>query len=117
MVKLIAIYLLGVMGVMYLTFVYLCAILKLRDARDAGALDDAPIIIKLYAYTTLLIGLLLDVSLNVLLTVVFVESPCEWLTTDRVRRLKDSGNDWQKACARWLCKQLSRVDLKHCGDA
>lgn len=115
MVKLITIYSLAVLLVMYLTFVYLCAILKLRDARDAGALDDAPLIVKLYAYSTLFIGLLLDVMLNVLLSFVFLEPPFEWLTTDRVRRLKDSGNDWQKACARWLCKQLSRIDLKHCG--
>ena len=116
MVKLIAIYSLAVLALMYLTFVFLCAILKLRDARDMGALDDAPLIVKLYAYSTLFIGLLLDVTLNVLLSVVFLELPQEWLTTDRVKRLKDSGNDWQTACARWLCKQLSRIDLKHCGD-
>ena len=100
----------------FATFVFLCAVLFLRTARDSGYLNEAPKIVLWFAYTTLLIGLLCDALLNVLLSVVFVEPPQEWLTTDRVKRLKNSGTDWQRACARWLCGILDHLDTNHCGD-
>lgn len=102
--------------VFYLTFVYFLAVIKLRDSRDSGVLKNAPLIIRSFAYLTLAIGLVLDVTLNILLSVVLIEPPQEFLTTDRVKRLKNSGNDWQRACSRWLCGQLNNIDSKHCGD-
>ncbi|MFA6213534.1 MAG: hypothetical protein WC714_29120 [Candidatus Obscuribacterales bacterium] len=108
-------YLAVTLQVFFATFVFLCAVLKLRDARDAGALRDAPRIVLGMAYTTLFIGLLMDVILNILLSVVLLELPQEWLTTDRMIRLKHGGNDWQRACARWMCKQLNALDDNHCG--
>jgi hypothetical protein len=102
------------LGVFFATFVFFLAVMKLRTARDMGVLKDAPKIIIAFAYTALGIGLALDVLLNLLLSVVFVELPHEWLTTDRVIRLKQFGNDWQKSCARWMCKQLENIDEHHC---
>lgn len=109
------IYLLATAAALFWTFVFLCAVLKLRDAREAGKLKGAPWIVLAFAYLTLLIGLLLDVALNVLLSLPLLEPPQEWLTTDRMKRLKHGGNDWQRACARWLCKQLHSIDDNHCG--
>lgn len=101
--------------VFWLTFVFFCSVMKLRTVRDSGYLKDAPIIVKVFAYLTLAIGLALDALLNMLLSVVFIELPHEWLTTYRVIRLKQFGNDWQRACARWMCKQLESINEHHCG--
>jgi len=100
---------------LFIVFVFFCAVMKLRTVRDSGYLNDAPAIIRVYAYLTLDMGLLADLLLNVLLSILFLELPQEWLTTDRAKRLKVSGNPWQKACANWLCVQLNNLDEKHCG--
>jgi hypothetical protein len=105
------------------TFVFLCAILKLRDAKEAKKLDGAPKIVLLFAYSTLLIGLMFDIALNFILSIILLDPPAltgdryqiEWLTTTHISRLKKSGNDWQKSVSNWLCKQLDRLDNKHCG--
>ena len=101
--------------VFYLTFVYFCAVMKLRSARESGYLKDAPFIVKAFAWITLIVGLLLDSLLNVLLSVILMEPPREFLTTFRMIRLKKEGNDWQKSVARWMCKQLDNLDEHHCG--
>jgi len=100
---------------LFIVFIFFCAVMKLRTVRDSGYLKDAPLIIRVYANSALFIGLLSDFLLNVLLSILFVELPQEWLTTDRVKRLKVSGNPWQKSCANWLCVQLNNLDEKHCG--
>lgn len=100
---------------MFGTFVFLCAVLKLRDARDGGKLQNAPKIIMTFAWFTLLIGLVLDTALNILLSPILLELPHEFLTTSRVSRLKIDGTDWQRNVSNWLCKQLDRLDNKHCG--
>lgn len=102
------------MTVFFITFILFCAVLKLRDVRDAGKLQDAPLVFKAFAYLTLILGLVFDALFAILLSPILLDIPQEWLTTDKVKRLKDSGNNWQKACAKWLCKQLSRIDLNHC---
>ena len=104
-----------VITTLYVTFVFFCALMKLRTTRDVGALKGAPVIILAFAYLTLILGLIIDAILNILLSILFVELPHEWLTTDRVRRLKTSGNTWQRACSNWLCKQLDKLDEHHCG--
>lgn len=115
MLFILLLYLSATIGLLFSTFVLLCAVLNLRVARDSGYLAAAPAIVRAFAYLALAIGLLSDVLLNVLLSFVFVEPPFEWLTTDRVKRLKVSGNDWQKSCARWLCGVLNSLDARHCG--
>lgn len=109
------VYLALTLGVMFATFVFFCAVMKLRDARDAGKLHDAPLIVKLFAYATLAIGFVCDALLNLLLSPVLLEPPQEWLTTHRIARLKTEGNTWQRAVSRWMCNQLSRIDVNHCG--
>ncbi|MFZ2541843.1 MAG: hypothetical protein WAW75_08730 [Gallionella sp.] len=115
MLNILLIYALLTLEVMFATFIFFCAVLKLRDARDRELLQDVPPVIRLFAYSTLAIGLVLDVALNILLSPILLEPPQEWLTTDRMKRLKHGGNDWQRACARWMCKQLDSLDDNHCG--
>lgn len=100
--------------IFWLTFVFFCSVMKLRTVRDNGYLATAPMIVKAFAYLTLGIGLILDAMLNLLLSPILLELPHEWLTTDRVIRLKQFGNDWQRSCAKWLCKQLDALDEHHC---
>jgi hypothetical protein len=103
------------LSIFWLTFVFLNAVLHLRTARDSGYLKIAPAIVRAFAYLALGIGLVLDTALNVMLSIVFWELPQEFLTTKRVIRLKRQGNDWQKSCSNWLCKQLNALDSNHCG--
>lgn len=112
----IPVYFLLTLVVFYLTFVFFCALMKLRAVRDNGYLKDAPEIVRMFAYLTLALGLLLDALLNLLLSAVFMELPREFLTTYRVIRLKKSGTPWQKSCANWLCRQLDALDEHHCND-
>lgn len=120
------IYLAHTLQVFFLTFVLFCAILKLRDVRDAGKLQDAPWIFKLFAYLTLVVGFISDALLSILLSPILLDMPMrrtgrwyqrEWLTTDKMIRLKREGNAWQKSCATWMCNQLTRIDDNHCGES
>jgi hypothetical protein len=126
-----AYYLSATVLVLFITLILFLAVIKLRDMRDAAEmrhedfLADAPFIFKFFAYLILAIGFIFDAMLAILLSPILLDIPLrpdggslwlEWLTTDKMIRLKHDGNNWQKACARWLCKQLSRIDLKHCGD-
>ena len=105
---------------LFSTFVFLCAILKLREVNDAGLIKDSPMIVKEFAYLTLLIGLISDFSLNILFSIFVFDMPNlldkrEWLTTGHVSRLKKTGSGWAKSCAVWLCTQLDNLDNNHCG--
>jgi hypothetical protein len=106
-------------GSFFITFVFFCAVLKLREVRDAGYIKQAPIVVRVFAWGTLILGLVADAVLNVCLSPILLEPPRidlnEWLTTYRVSRLKKEGNGWQKSCANWLCKQLDAFDSNHCG--
>lgn len=107
-------YLISLLCALYGTFVFFVAVMKLRDARDAGLLKNAPRLIMAFAYLTLITGLISDAILNLLLSPLFFELPKEFLTTARIKRLKIDGTDWQKRCANWLCNQLKTFDINHC---
>ena len=112
----IAQYIGELLTVFFITFILFCAVMELRSVRDAGKLHDAPFIFRLFAYLTLGIGFLFDAMLNLLLSPILLEMPQEWLTTYRVARLKKNGNRWQRSVATWMCNQLSRIDINHCGE-
>jgi len=127
----VALYFGSTMLVLFCTLILFLAVIKLRDMRDDADkrgevfLADAPKIFKFFAYLILIIGFVFDSALAILLSPILLDLPLrytgrccwfEWLTTDKMIRLKREGNTWQKACAKWLCNQLSRIDLKHCGD-
>lgn len=103
-----------------LTLVYFIAIMKLRDMKDAGQITG---ILKWFGYFNLLIGLLLDVLVNIFpATLIFMEWPRrgEWLTTARLSRIIKTGDvNWRYSVAMWFCRELlSKFDSTkhHCGE-
>jgi len=101
-----------------LTFIWFLAVMKLKEARDAGILPMLNKSVIWIAYFILYSGLAMDIALNfILLTVAFVEIPQELLCTSRVKRLKNHGSGWRQLLAAWFCANfLSPFDPKHCSE-
>lgn len=104
------------LGLIFGTFLFFLAVMKLRDAKEADTLKDLNKSVIWMAYIILFIGLVLDVALNwVVMTIWFLELPKELLTTSRVKRLKNHGSGWGKKQATWICANfLTPFDPKHC---
>lgn len=79
------------------------AVMSLYRAYKAGTM---PLASKVLGYQLLMIGLVLDVVMNLtLFSLVFVEVPREWLVTDRLKRhIKQSG--YRGWLARFICHSL-----------
>jgi hypothetical protein len=98
------------------TFVFFVAIMKMREIKyEILALHWS---VRWVCYFILFIGLLLDTLLNwVLLTIVFMEFPKEFLSTARVIRHKYYSSGWRQDQALWFCRQfLTPFDPKHCDE-
>jgi len=111
----------------YITWVYYTAVMRLREVRDAGKLElkRNPIRVA-FAYATLLIGLVLDTIVNLIAcTLISGELPkielhkglrgflreSEWLTTARLNRWYSSSDDsliwrWRSGVAKWTGAEL-----------
>jgi len=98
------------------TFLLFLAVMKLRDARDLGALRGLNWTVIWLAYSFLFIGLVMDALLNwIVLTALFVEWPRETLSTLRVKRHKHKSSGWRQRLAAWLCANfLTPFDRSHC---
>lgn len=62
-------------------------------------------------------GIIYDVFVNYLLTVVFVDPPREWdeTVTHRMKRYKHlSGDSLRYKFANWLCPILNKIEEDHC---
>jgi hypothetical protein len=85
------------------------AVMSLFRARENGTLSLPA---KVLGYPTLFIGVLLDAFVNVvIMSVVFLELPQEWLVTKRLARLIKvectcADCSWRKELATWICQHL-----------
>lgn len=95
-------------ALIYLTWLFFLAVMALKSARDNGKLTTMS---KVLAYPLLGVGWLLDFSLNMATTPVFLDLPREWLLTircDRYLSIKNPVglNKYRQGLARWLCQNL-----------
>jgi uncharacterized membrane protein len=102
--KLIALYL----GLAYATWFAFLAVMALLAARNSGKLTKAS---EVLAMPILVVGQLLDISLNVASTALFLDLPQEWMLTFRCDRYlsiaNPSGmNRYRQRVARALCQNL-----------
>jgi hypothetical protein len=102
--KLIALYL----GLAYATWFAFLAVMALLAARNSGKLTKAS---EVLAMPILIVGQLLDISLNVASTALFLDLPQEWMLTFRCDRYlsiaNPSGMDrYRQRVARALCQNL-----------
>lgn len=95
--KLVAIWALSSLVLMYLTFVHFAAVMRIRELRDSGKISPRGTPLLWWTgMMVLAIGLTLDFLLNVwTASVVMLEFPREWLTSNRLDRwLHSSQTDW-----------------------
>lgn len=98
------IYALYVLLALWLLDVFFLAVMSLFRARAAGTLSLPA---KVLGYPILLVGVLLDLLVNVVvLTVVFVKLPEDWMVTKRLYRYSQYKDGWRKATALWICSKL-----------
>lgn len=95
-------------ALIYLTWLFFLAIMALKSARDNGKLTTTS---EVLAYPLLGVGWLLDFSLNMAATPVFLDLPHEWLLTircDRYLSIPNPAGLWKyrQRFARWLCQNL-----------
>jgi hypothetical protein len=91
------------LAVTYALWIFYLAVMTLKRARVAGQLS--PLAFAL-GVPVLKVGLVLDVLVNVLvMTVVLVEPPREWLVTTRLKRHNRVGRGWRYKFANW-CEQF-----------
>ena len=95
-------------GLIYATWLFFLAIMSLLSARNNGKLTKAS---EVMATPILIVGWLLDFSLNVVSTIPFLDPPQEWLLTIRCDRYlsiaNPSGlNRYRQRVARALCQNL-----------
>ena len=97
-----------------MTFVFFVAIITMRNMRDN--IYKLHWSVRWICYLILFIGLILDTAMNwIMLTVVFVEFPKEFLSTARVVRIKYDDTGWRQSVAIFFCKNfLTPFDENHC---
>lgn len=89
---------------MCFTFVAYCAVIKLKDMRDDGALTWQ---VKALAYPALVPMFVMYWGLNIVVaTVLFLDLPREVAFTGRCQRYIKQGNGWRADQARWWCKYV-----------
>lgn len=112
----VGIYILAFVWCFVTTFALYAAIIKFRDIRDSGKLEDLSPIVIIIIKAILYFGLFLDAVLNIVfLTVYFWELPREILSTFRVKRWYWSVEDTRnKRKAIWFANNfLLPVDPSH----
>lgn len=91
----------------YCLYVFYAAGMNIKRVSQSGKLT---LVGKLLGYPTLLIGVVLDVVVNVLvMTVVLLELPREWTVSGRLERHKDSLG-WRSAVAKFIEPVLDPLD-------
>ena len=96
------------LGLMYATWIAFLSVMALKSARDSGKLTKTS---EVLAMPLLVVGWLLDFSLNMASTVIFLDLPKEWLLTIRCDRYLSLVNPtglslYRQRFARQLCKNL-----------
>ena len=87
----------------YATWFLFLAIMSLKQARDAGKLPTASLVL---GYPIALVGWVFDFLLNMMATLLFLELPREWLLTIRCDRLMTNGSPWRAHLAWTICAHL-----------
>lgn len=100
------------LGLLWIYYAALMNIKRVRDLLEAQG-KDFHWIAKLFGYTGLAIGLLLDLRCNVIeCWVIFRERPKETLVTSRLKRYVHGPDGWRKGRAIWFedVFQLNKLD-------
>lgn len=98
---------LAALALTYCLYVFYAAVMNIKRVRNAGKLTTFG---KVLGYPTLLIGLVLDLLVNVLvMSVVLLEPPRELTVTSRLKRHQKSSG-WRLAVVRFFEPVLDPLD-------
>jgi hypothetical protein len=99
---------LTLLGLTYGLYVFYAAVMNLQRVRDMGLLTPMA---KVLAYPTLVIGLILDLIVNIFVfTVVLLELPQELTVTARLKRHHKESTGWRLAVVKFLEPILDPLD-------
>ena len=91
----------------YGLYVFYCAVMNIKRVRDMGKLTTLG---KVFGYPTLLIGLALDLAVNVLvMSPLLLEIPREWTVTSRLKRHQRS-TGWRLKVVKFFEPVLDPLD-------
>jgi hypothetical protein len=97
-----------VLGATYALYVFYAAVMNIKRVRDAGKLTWVG---KALGYPTLVIGLLLDLFVNLtLMTIVLLELPRELTVTSRLKRHHKESKGWRLAVVKFFEPVLDPLD-------
>ena len=97
-----------VLGATYALYVFYAAVMNIKRVRDAGQLTWMG---KVLGYPTLVIGLLLDLFVNLtLMTIVLLELPRELTVTSRLKRHHKESKGWRLAVVKFFEPILDPLD-------
>jgi hypothetical protein len=97
-----------VLGATYALYVFYAAVMNIKRVRDAGKLTWMG---KALGYPTLVIGLLLDLFVNLtLMTLVLLELPRELTVTSRLKRHHKESKGWRLAVVKFFEPVLDPLD-------
>ena len=96
------------LGLTYGLYVFYAAVMNIKRVRDAGKLTTLG---KVFGYPTLVIGLVLDLLVNVLvMSVILLEIPREFTVTSRLKRHHADSTGWRLAVVLFFEPLLDPLD-------
>lgn len=96
--------LLGAWSLMSLTWVFYLAAMSLIPLIKMGGNGW---FFNIFAYPAVVTGFVLDAALNLMMSVVLLDIPREWLLTGKLRRLKMTEPDsWRGRVAFYFCEKF-----------
>lgn len=91
----------------YMLWILYLAVMNLKRVRDAGQLSKTALAL---GTPILLVGLVVDLFCNILLSVPLLELPHEWTVTARLKRHNKDVAGWRKKVALWFEPILDPFD-------
>ena len=92
----------------YLLYVWYAAVMNVKRVRDMGKLEQVG---KLFGYPTLIIGLILDLIVNVfVMTILMYEVPRELTVTSRLKRHNRTSQGWRLKVVKFFEPMLDPLD-------
>jgi hypothetical protein len=97
-----------ILGATYALYVFYAAVMNIKRVRDAGKLTWVG---KALGYPTLVIGLVLDLFVNLtLMTIVLLELPRELTVTARLKRHHKESTGWRLVVVKFFEPVLDPLD-------
>jgi hypothetical protein len=91
-------------AITYVFWILFLAAMNLIGAYRAGTIST---VAKVLGYPIILVGVILDFLFNaIVLTIILVEPPKEWLVTERLSRHMLTGYGYRKAFATFFCSKF-----------